>query len=96
MIKDASLTLRFLCVKYVRKDIIIAHALLIVVIARTKPRVIKLMGPAILAAKQTFGHLFVKIVLTDFIKKTVVQNAENVQTGRLVTKLTELVKMVVV
>lgn len=34
--------------------------------------------------------------MTDFIKKTVVQNAENVQTGRLVTKLMELVKMVVV
>lgn len=35
--------------------------------------------------------------MTDFITKIVVKNVENVQTGRLVTKLTErVVKMVVV
>lgn len=45
--KDVSLTFSFLCVKYVRTDIIIAHALIIVVIARAKPGVIKLMGHAI-------------------------------------------------
>lgn len=39
---------------------------------------------------------FFQIVSTDFIKKTVVQNAGNVQTGRLVTKLTDRVKMAVV
>lgn len=41
-------------------------------------------------------YLFIQIVLTDFMQKTVVQNAENVQTRKFVTKLTDHVKMAVV
>lgn len=72
VLKDASLTLSFLCVKCVRTGTITAHALQLVVIVRTKPNVIKMTEPAISTAKPTFNPPFVKIVSTDFMKKTVV------------------------
>lgn len=96
VLKDAATTFCILFAKCVRTGTITAHALQLVVIVRTKPHVIKMTGPAISTAKPTFSPPFVKIVSTDFIKKTVVQNAGNVQTGRLVTKLTDRVKMAVV
>lgn len=96
VLKDASFSLSFLCVKCVMTGTITVHALQLVVIVRTKLHVIKMTEPAISTAKTTFNPPFVKIVLTGFMQKTVVQNAENVQTRKFVTKLTDHVKMAVV
>lgn len=96
VLKDASRTLSSLYVKCARTGTIIAHALQHVVIVRTKIHVIKITVLAYSTAKPTFSPHFVKIASTDFITKTVVQNVENVQMGRLVTKLTDRVKMAAV
>lgn len=96
VLKDASRTLNFLCVKCVRTGTITAHALQLVVIVRTIPHVIKMTGLANSTATPTFSPPFVKIASTDFITKTVVQNVENVRMGRLVTKMTDRVEMAAV